>query len=410
VLLLHSRAPPHDGGRDHDAHTGGAVPRTAARDFRRGEEPNLVTRDTMTEGDAMNRRAFLMHVAMAAGVTAAPTLLTPGRGRNAEEALQVRPSVAGAAEVSPVNPSSTDQSRDILTRGLGRTGERVSAIGLGGYHIGVQPDEQESITLIRSAIDRGITFLDNCWDYHQGGSEQRMGKALRDGYRQRVFLMTKIDARTHALAAQQLEESLRRLQTDYVDLLQFHEIIRLEDPDRIFAPGGAMEAILAARQAGKLRYIGFTGHKDPLVHLRMVAVAATHGFRFDAVQLPLNVMDAHFRSFEHQVLPMLIREDIGVLGMKPLGGGAIMTSQTVTPVECLHYALNLPTSTVITGIDSLATLAQAVEAVWTFQPMSAAQVASLLSRTAAAATTGHYERFKTSDRFDATAHHPEWLG
>jgi predicted aldo/keto reductase-like oxidoreductase len=225
-----------------------------------------------------------------------------------------------------------------------------------------------------------------------------------------VFLMTKIDARTKALASQQLEESLRRLQTDYVDLLQFHEVIRLEDPDRIFAPGGAMEAILAAQHAGKLRYIGFTGHKDPAVHLRMLEVAAAHGFWFDTVQLPLNVMDAHFRSFEQQVLSVLARQGIGVLGMKPLGGGAIGTSQILTAVECLHYALHLPTATVITGIDTPATLEQAVEAVRTFQPLTSAQVTSLLSRTAVPAATGYYERFKTSDRFDATAHHPEWLG
>jgi aryl-alcohol dehydrogenase-like predicted oxidoreductase len=171
-----------------------------------------------------------------------------------------------------------------------------------------------------------------------------------------------------------------------------------------------MEAVLAAQQAGKLRYIGFTGHKDPVVHLRMLEVAAAHGFRFDAVQLPLNVMDAQFRSFEQHVLPVLVREGIGVLGMKPLGGGAIVTSRTVTPQECLHYALNLPTATVITGIDSLTILEQAVEAARTFQPLTAAQVVSLRSRTAEAAATGGYERFKTSDRFDATAHHPEWLG
>jgi aryl-alcohol dehydrogenase-like predicted oxidoreductase len=333
---------------------------------------------------------FLMMVAMAAGATAAHTRLAAGG--------------------LPASTAQTPQSRDVPTRVLGRTGQQVSAIGLGGYHIGLQLDEQDSITLIRRAIDRGITFLDNCWDYHHGASELRMGKALRDGYRQRVFLMTKIDARTKALAAEQLEESLRRLQTDHVDLLQFHEVIRLEDPDRIFAPGGAMEAILAAQQAGKLRYIGFTGHKDPVVHLRMLEVAAAHGFRFDAVQLPLNVMDAHFRSFEHQVLPVLARDGIGVLGMKPLGGGAIVTSQTLTAVECLHYALHLPTATVITGIDSPATLEQAVEAVRTFHPLTAAQATSLLSRTAGPAATGQYERFKTSDRFDATAHHPEWLG
>jgi predicted aldo/keto reductase-like oxidoreductase len=338
----------------------------------------------------MNRRVFLRTVAMAAGASATPMRLAVGG--------------------LPAGAAQTRQSRDMPTRVLGRTAERVSVIGLGGYHIGLPPDEQHSVTLIRRAIDRGITFMDNCWDYHHGASERRMGQALRDGYRQRVFLMTKIDARTHALATLQLEESLRRLQTDYVDLLQFHEIIRLEDPDRIFAPGGALEAVLAAQQAGKLRYIGFTGHKDPVVHLRMLEVAAAHGFRFDAVQLPLNVLDARFRSFEQHVLPVLVREGIGVLGMKPLGGGAIVTSRTVTALECLHYALHLPTATVITGIDSLTVLEQAVEAALTFEPLTAARVAALRSRTAEAAATGRYERFKTSDRFDATAHHPEWLG
>jgi aryl-alcohol dehydrogenase-like predicted oxidoreductase len=359
----------------------------------------------------MNRRAFFRSVAMATGATAAPMLFAARDGRSGvKDTAQGPPSTAVGVEMSPPGASPTSQGRDVPTRSLGRTGEQVSAIGLGGYHIGLLPDAQDSLTLIRSAIDRGITFLDNCWDYHQGASERRMGQALRDGYRRRVFLMTKIDARTKALATQQLEESLRRLQTDAVDLLQFHEVIRLEDPDRIFAPGGAMEGVLAAQQAGKLRYIGFTGHKDPVVHLRMLEVAAAHGFRFDAVQLPLNVLDAQFRSFEHQVLPVLVREGIGVLGMKPLGGGAILTSDTVTPRECLQYALHLPTATVITGIDSTATLEQAVEAARTFRPLTAAQVAALHARTAAAAASGHYEGFKTSDRFDATAHHPEWLG
>jgi aryl-alcohol dehydrogenase-like predicted oxidoreductase len=238
-------------------------------------------------------------------------------------------------------------------RKLGRTGEKVSAIGLGGYHIGVPTDEQEGIRLIRSAIDRGITFMDNCWDYHNGGSEARMGKALRDGYRQKVFLMTKIDGQTKTSAAQQIDESLKRLQTDRIDLMQFHEVIRMGDPDRIFAEGGGMEAALEARKAGKIRFIGFTGHKDPQIHLRMLEVARAHKFRFDAVQMPLNVMDAHFRSFEHQVLPELVREDIGVLGMKSMGSGVILQSKTVQPIECLHYAMNLPTSTVITGIDRM---------------------------------------------------------
>ena len=295
-------------------------------------------------------------------------------------------------------------------RRLGRTGEKVSAIGLGGYHIGIPKDEQEGIRLIRSAIDRGITFMDNCWDYHEGGSEVRMGKALRDGYRKRVFLMTKIDGQTKASAARQIEESLQRLQTDHIDLMQFHEIIRAEDPDRIFAPGGGMEAALEAKKAGKIRYLGFTGHKDPQFHLRMLEVARAHKFRFDAVQMPLNVMDAHFCSFEHKVLPVLVKEKIGVLGMKSLGSGLILQSKTAGAIECLHYALNLPTSVVITGIDRMDLLDQAVEAARTFKPMSQATVAALLARTATAAAAGQYEPFKTTTGYDGTAHHPQWLG
>jgi aryl-alcohol dehydrogenase-like predicted oxidoreductase len=237
-----------------------------------------------------------------------------------------------------------------------------------------------------------------------------MGKALRDGYRQKVFLMTKVDGRTKESAARQLDESLRRLQTDHLDLLQFHEVIRLEDPDRIFAPGGAIEAFVAARQAGKIRFIGFTGHKDPFVHLRMLDVAARHHFRFDTVQMPLNVMDAHFRSFGHLVLPILVQEGIGVLGMKSMGSGEILQSHTVTPIECLHYALSLPTSTVITGIDSPEILKQDLEAVRTFRPLTPEQIAALLQQTAPAAADGRYEQFKTGNTFDSTAKHPEWLG
>ena len=298
----------------------------------------------------------------------------------------------------------------MLYRTLGNTQEDVSAIGLGGFHIGQQEDEQESLRIIRSAIDRGITFMDNCWDYNDGASEIRMGKALQDGYRDRVFLMTKIDGRTKELAAQQIDESLQRLQTDHVDLLQFPEIIRLEDPDRIFAEDGAAVAVLEAQQAGKIRYIGFTGHKDPLVHLRMLEIAQQHDFTFDTVQMPLNVMDVHFRSFQHHVLPVLIEQGIGVLGMKSMGDGHILKSGVVSPIECLHYALNLPTSVVITGIDSMEILDQAVEAADTFKPMSVEEVTKLVSRTASLAATGQYERFKTDNVFDATAMNPDWLG
>ena len=296
-------------------------------------------------------------------------------------------------------------------RALGRTGVKVSAIGLGGYHIGKKEiAEAESIRLIRSAIDGGITFMDNCWDYNDGVSEIRMGKVLRDGNRQKVFLMTKVDGRTKEAAARQIDECLLRLQTDHIDLMQMHEVIRMEDPDRIFADGGAMEALVEAKQAGKIRYIGFTGHKDPIVHLRMLEIAAAHKFRFDTMQLPLNVMDAHFRSFEHHVLPLLVKDQVGVLGMKALGDPFILQSKTVTPIECLHYALNLPTSTVITGIDSMKILDQALEAARTFKPMSKEAVAALLARTAKAAATGKYELFKTSNRYDGTAKNPHWLG
>lgn len=313
-------------------------------------------------------------------------------------------------QVSAEERASRGPTEQMLYRPLGRTGEKVSLLGLGGFHIGNPKDEQESLRIIRAAIDAGVTFMDNSWDYHNGESEIRMGKALADGYRQKVFLMTKIDGRTKDAAAQQINESLRRLQTDHVDLMQLHEIIRLEDPDRVFAPGGAIEALQEAQRAGKIRFLGFTGHKDPLVHLRMLDVATKHNFRFDAVQMPLNVMDAHFRSFSQHVLPRLVREEIGVLGMKPLGGGLILQSKTVTPRECLHYAMSLATSTVITGMDSMEYLQQGLEAVRTFQPLSPDQMAALLARTAPAAAEGKYERFKTSSQYDATAHHPQWLG
>ena len=268
-------------------------------------------------------------------------------------------------------PACSEAPKNEMTyRVLGGTGEKVSVIGLGGYHAGLQSDEADSIDLIRAAVDRGINFMDNCWDYNAGNSELRMGKALRDGYRDKVFLMSKIDGRTKEAAAKQIDESLNRLQTDHVDLMQFHEIIRMEDPEHIFAPGAAMEAMLAAKKAGKVRYIGFTGHKDPAIHLKMLQVADENKFHFDAVQMPLSVMDAHFHSFEKQVLPVLVKNGIGVLAMKTLGFGAILRSNTVTAIECLHYAMNLPTSVVITGMERMEILEQALEAASTFKPMT----------------------------------------
>jgi len=295
-------------------------------------------------------------------------------------------------------------------RKLGRTGERVSLVGLGGYHIGMQSDEQDSIKIIRTALDSGINFLDNCWDYNGGNSEIRMGKALRDDYRKKAFLMTKIDGQTKKAAAAQIDESLQRLQTDHIDLLQFHEVIRMTDPEHIFAPGGGMEAALEAKKAGKVRYIGFTGHKNPAMHLHMLETAAAHQFHFDAVQMPLNAMDAHYESFGQKVLPVLVKNEIGVLGMKPMGAGLLLQSKTLSPVECLHFAMNLPTSVVITGCESLANVQQALDAARSFKPLSSSQVAALLARTEQAARNGQFEGYKTTNNFDGTAHNPQWLG
>jgi len=296
-------------------------------------------------------------------------------------------------------------------RTLGRTGEQVSAIGLGGWHLGLKHvDEPLSVRIVRSAIDRGINFLDNCWDYNEGASEIRMGHALRDGYRDRVFLMTKIDGRSRPEATRQLDESLVRLQTDHIDLVQHHEILRYEDPHRIFDEDGAHGALMDAKKAGKIRYLGFTGHKDPRIHLYMLEVAAQHGVRFDAVQMPLNVMDAHYRSFEKLVLPELVNQGIGVLGMKCLANGLILRSRTVTAVECLRYALHLPTSVVITGIDSMQILEQALDVARSFTPMTPSEVSVLLARTAKAAAGGNFELFKTTSAFDGTAQNPAWLG
>ena len=316
---------------------------------------------------------------------------------------------SGVALATGAGWAQETRESDMIYRILGATGQKVSAIGVGGYHIGSLPTKEDSIRLMRNAIDRGVTFMDNCWDYHDGKSEVWMGEALRDGYRKKVFLMSKIDGQKKAPAAKQIEESLRRLQSETIDLMQMHEMIRPEDPERIFE-GGAIEALQEAKKAGKVRYIGFTGHKDPKIHLAVLESARKRGFKFDAVQMPLNVMDAHYKSFEKEVLPVLVREKIGVLGMKPLGSGAILQSGKVNAIECLQYALNLPTSTVITGMDSMARLDQALEAVRTFKPLDENTVKQLLARTQESAQGGKHERFKTSIEFDGTVKNPQWLG
>jgi aryl-alcohol dehydrogenase-like predicted oxidoreductase len=321
-----------------------------------------------------------------------------------------RREVLGAIASAPLAMAAPATNSDgMIYRTFGQTGIKVSAIGLGGSHIG-NPEEKDGIRIVRSAIDRGITFMDNCWDYHDGKSEVVMGKALRDGYRQKVFLMTKFDGRTKAATAQQIDESLKRLQTDHIDLMQFHENIRLEDPDRFFAPSGPHEALLEAKKAGKIRFIGFTGHKDPSVHLRMLELAAQNHFHFDSAQMPLNLLDAHFRSFEKNVVPKLVEQKIAVLGMKPLAEGEIPRSGVASAIDCLHYALSLPTTVVINGCETMERLDQAFEAARTFKPLSGAQMAALRDKTKQVAMTGKLEKFKTSNIFDGTARNPQWMG
>jgi len=331
------------------------------------------------------------------------------------EILERREFLAKASQISITTLiaqglfAADERQGDMIYRKLGRTGERVSAIGLGGAHIARPADEKDAIRIMRTAIDKGINFFDNCWSYSLGKAETWMGNALRDGYRQKVFLMTKFEGRTKAKAAAQIDDSLKRLQTDHVDLIQYHENIRMEDPDVFFSEGGPLEAVMEAKKAGKIRYIGFTGHKDPSVHLRMLEVAQAHNFHFDTAQMPINILDGTFRSFTTQVVPQLVKQGIGVLGMKPMASGQIPQNKLATGIECLHFALNVPTSVVITGCDTMERLEQALEAARTFKPHSKKQVSTLLSKTRTAALSGKYERFKTTPQFDATARNPSWL-
>ncbi|ACA18180.1 aldo/keto reductase [Methylobacterium sp. 4-46] len=372
----------------------------------------------------MERRSFLQGAVLGAGLAAggsAGAASPAGPGPALPSAGPLPPAAAALAGANrPEDPAAlpfvTDPGErrgEMLYRPLGRTGVTVSAIGMGGFHLGKKAlSDAEATRLIHQGVDRGITFMDNCWDYNEGRSEERMGAALAEGgYRAKVFLMSKMDGRTKKEAAAQIDTSLKRLRTDRIDLVQHHEILRYDDPDRVFAEGGAMEAFIEARQAGKLRFIGFTGHKDPRIHLQMLEVAAERGFRFDTVQMPLNVLDAQFRSFAHLVLPSLVAQGIGVLGMKTFGDGVILKSNApIRPIEYLHFNLNLPTSVVITGIQSQRDLDQAFEAVKSFRPMDKAAVAELLARARPYALEGKYELFKTSSTFDGTAKNAAWLG
>ncbi len=294
-------------------------------------------------------------------------------------------------------------------RELGSTGVLVSAVGLGGFHLGLVKEASEATRIVHRALDNGVTFFDCAWDYHDGESERRLGTALK-GKRDGAFVMTKLDGQTSAAAKKQLDESLSRLQVDHVDLLQMHEVIRAEDPIHLFREGGAIEAYLAAKKAGKIRFIGFTGHKDPSIHLAMLDAAAQHAFTFDAVQMPLNVLDHHFKSFERAVLPRLKAQRIGVLGMKPMAAGKALKPGVVTATECLRYAMSLGADVTITGCDSMGILEQALSVALSFEPMPASEREQLVLRTIESAKDGAFEEFKTKHTHDSTIKHPEWLG
>jgi uncharacterized protein len=360
----------------------------------------------------MQRRDFLSGAAAAAILSTNSKATAQAADAEHGQPLLTEPGSAAAAARIPRVTSAGEMRGEMLYRELGVTGEKVSVIGMGGSHLGLATvTEDEAVRLIHEGLDRGINFFDNSWDYNEGRSELRAGKALsQGGYRQKAFVMTKIDGRTKEVAANQIDTSLKRLRVDHIDLLQHHEVLRFDDPDRIFNEGGSMEAVLEAKQAGKIRFIGFTGHKDPHIHLYMLAVAKAHSFHFDTVQMPINIMDAHFRSFSQLVVPQAVDQKIAVLGMKSFGSDIILKSGVVEPMDCLHYSLNVPVSVLITGINSQMLLDQAFAAVKSFKPLTESEVATLISKSEAAAMNGKYELFKTTAHFDTTARHADWLG
>jgi uncharacterized protein len=326
---------------------------------------------------------------------------------NRREFIQL--TIAAGLHATVEQYAGAAETGGIPYRALGSTGEKVSIIGVGGYHLGNPKDEQVAIRIVRTALDNGINFLDNSWDYHGGESMVRMGKALQGGYRNKAFLMCKTDSHSRDGISRQIDESLKKLQTDHVDLMQFHEVIRPDDPEKIFAKGGAIEGMMEAKKQGKVRHIGFTGHKDPKIHLHMLDVSKQHNFKFDTVQMPVNVLDEHFDSFTKMVLPRLVDEKIGPLGMKPIAAGKAVESGTVTAPECLRFALSMPVSVVITGCESDRDIQQALDVARKFKPMTEAERAAVLKKTADVAAKGKYEEYKTTHVHDSTMQHPEWL-
>ena len=340
------------------------------------------------------RRQFLKRVGMiGAGLALTDLILQHSKSEAASPSSEEMSLQAG--ETSAAAQTSTGE---IPRRSFGRTGVEVSALGLGGYHMGVPKDEQEAIRIIHEAMDAGIDFMDNAWEYNDGVSEQRLGKALR-GRRDQAFVMTKVctHGRDRKVAMQQLEQSLRRLQTDHIDLWQIHEVVYDNDPELHFARGGVIEALEQAKKEGKVRFVGFTGHKDPTIHLKMLS----YNYPFDACQLPLNCFDASFRSFEKQVLPELQKRGIAAIGMKSLGGSGEPVKQgAIAPQQALSYAMSLPVATTVSGIDSLKVLRQNLGIARGFTPMSAEQMQALRDRYARYAADGRFELYKTSKKYD----------
>jgi predicted aldo/keto reductase-like oxidoreductase len=302
-------------------------------------------------------------------------------------------------------PAQQASASGVPTRRLGNTQEQVSALCLGGAHIGRvgQTDRTEAIRMMHTAIDGGITFFDNAWDYHDGWGEEMMGLGLEGGWRKRVFLMTKNCERDYEGSRRCLEDSLRRLKTDYVDLWQFHEMNYDSDPDWVFAKGGLKYA-LEAQKAGKIRHIGFTGHKDPRIHLKMVAKP----YPWVTSQMPINVMDAFYRSFQNEVLPVCVKKNISVIAMKTLGGGRltgrIPTETKITAEQCVRFALSLPVTTVCRGYMSMEQLQQDLRIARGFQPLSRQQKAEILALAQPEASDGRHELFKSTQTFDGPTH------
>jgi predicted aldo/keto reductase-like oxidoreductase len=349
----------------------------------------------------MERRKFLKQ--------AAATVALTGFQNATGQAAPLESRLTGAAARTPLPIVRTVNG--IGRRKLGRADAEVSIIGIGGYHLGLaHVTEQDAIRVIRTGLDQGVNFLDNCWDYNAGLSEERMGKALQDGYRQKAFLMTKIDGRTGAAARQQLEQSMARLKTDHIDLVQIHEVIRMTDPEQAFQQGNVVDVLQQARKDGKIRFIGFTGHKSPDMHLHMIEVADKHGFTFDTVQMPVNALDEHYDSFGQKVIPVAHKHGMAILGMKPLSNGAILKASTISAAEALHYAMSVPVTMTITGCESMANLEQALGVARHFKPMTEQQKLAVLQKTAPGADAGQFEAYKSSHIYDGTINNPQWLG